>query len=251
MIGLQRNLTVTYWLSVLVSKLLVSMSMSMLVLVSMECHVLGAEAADIPHKTALASDPIGWLDLMPGTNLKGWKREPIAPSTTISLKDPWKVDPKSRILNCSGVGVKEMLLYEQMSFGDGIFHLEWRFRKVDGDPEYNSGAYVRTNGAELWHQIQIAHNREAPFVGDIFGDRQVNGKPERWVVSGTGKEWILPAGEWNTLEIGCRGREITVWVNGHESTRWTECDVDRGRIGLQSEYFDIEFRQLLWKDSKQ
>ncbi|MDA0661036.1 MAG: DUF1080 domain-containing protein [Planctomycetota bacterium] len=233
----------------LVCRLAAACMLWMTILVCLESRTLSAEIGISRPKTALDSDPDGWLDILPRADLKGWSRETIAPSTTISLKDPWSVDAKSKILNCAGVGVKEMLLYDK-SVGDGVFHLEWRFRKIEGDPEYNSGAYVRNQGPSLWHQIQIAHNTEAPFVGDIFGDRPVNGKPERWVVSGTGREWMLPAGEWNTMEIGCNGREITVWINGHESNRWTECDVDRGRIGLQSEYFDVEFRQLLWKGAK-
>src|SRR5262249_4831535 len=79
-----------------------------------------------PAKSGLERDPRGWIDLLPGKDLKGWKRVPIAPDTKLSDRNPWKVE--GDLLLCDGVGIKEMLLYEK-EFGDGVFHIEWRFRK--------------------------------------------------------------------------------------------------------------------------
>lgn len=208
---------------------------------------LGAESLSGSAKTLLETDPQGWTDVMPGADLKGWQRVAIAPDTTLKPKNAWRVDTASGTLQCDGVGVKEMLLYDR-ELGDGVFHLEWRFHPVGGDVDYNSGAYVRSSGS-LWHQIQIAHTFKSPYVGDVFGDRPVpGGKPERWVVSGTGRSLTQPPGEWNVMEIRCRGKEIIVAINGLEATRFAGCDAPRGRIGLQAEYYQIEFRNLKFKD---
>ena len=92
-----------------------------------------------------------WQDLFPGKDLAGWKRVPLAPDTKLNEKNAWSIDAKNKVLLCDGVGVKEMLLYDK-EFGDGVFHVEWRFRKVEGDPVYNSGIYVRSKSDGLtWH----------------------------------------------------------------------------------------------------
>jgi hypothetical protein len=84
-----------------------------------------------------------WQDIFPGKDLAGWKRVPLAPDTKLNEKNAWTIDAKNKLLLCDGVGVKEMLLYDK-EFGDGVLHVEWRFRKVEGDPIYNSGIYVRS-----------------------------------------------------------------------------------------------------------
>ena len=53
-----------------------------------------------------------------------------------------------------------------------------------------------------------------------------------------------PLGEWNTMAIEARGRTITVWVNGHLVNRGFNASVDRGRIAVQAEGTEVEFRKL-------
>ena len=80
------------------------------------------------------------------------------------------IDAKNKILQCDGAGIKEMFVYEK-PFTDGIFHLEWRFRKVDDPKEpYNSGVYVRSPNGTHWVQCQVAHLEKPPFLGDLFAD---------------------------------------------------------------------------------
>jgi len=202
-------------------------------------------AGQEPEKSALERDPKGWTDLLPGKDLKGWKRVPIAPDTRLVAKNPWKVE--GGLLLCDGVGVKEMLLHDR-EVGDGVFHLEWRFRKVKGKDDYNSGAYVRTSAdGKLWHQVQIAHLEKPPRMGDLFGNSLVKGKPGPVLVRGNGPERVRPPGEWNTYEITARGEAVTVWINGARTLRWGKCPVKKGHVGLQAEFFFIEFRNLKFK----
>jgi hypothetical protein len=54
-----------------------------------------------------------------------------------------------------------------------------------------------------------------------------------------------PIGEWNALEIVCRGTEITVKVNGQLVNHATNCNVTRGAICLQSEGAEVRFRRII------
>ena len=53
-----------------------------------------------------------------------------------------------------------------------------------------------------------------------------------------------PIGQWNTMTIECRGSTIKVWVNGDFVNDGVEASVHRGRIALQSEGAEVEFRKL-------
>lgn len=195
-------------------------------------------------KSTLKRDPKGWVDLLPGKDLRGWKRVAIAPDTTRNTKNPWKVE--GNILLCDGVDVKEMLLYDR-EFGDGVFHVEWRFRRL-GKKDYNSGVYVRTAGdGKVWHQVQVAHQEKPPLLGDLFGDSLVKGKPERVLVRGEGAKRANPPGEWNTYEVTAKGNTISVWINGATTLTWNECPLKKGHVGMQAEFYFIEFRNLKFK----
>ena len=211
-----------------------------------------ARAAD-ETKSALAREPSGWTDLLPGKDLAGWKRIALAPDTKLGSKNPWKVE--EGLLVCDGVGVKEMLLHDK-ELGDGILHVEWRFRKVADDKpdknaekkDYNSGVYVRTAAdGRVWHQVQIAHQDKPPLLGDVFGDTPVKGKIERLVIRGKGSQRAHPPGEWNTYEITAKGKSIAVWINGATTCTWDDCPLSKGHAGLQAEFFFIEFRNLKHK----
>lgn len=208
----------------------------------------GAGVAEQPGKSALESDPAGWIDIFPGDHLKGWTRVPIPPDEKLVDKAVWKVEGK--VLHCDGVGVKEILRHER-EFGDGIFHVEWRFRKVEGKTGYNSGVYVRTSAdGRIWHQAQVAHQEKRPMLGDLFGDTLVDGKSKRFLVEGDGFKRGKEPGEWNTYEVTCKGKNVTVWINGGVATTWIGCQVPKGHVGLQAEFWYIEFRNLKFKELK-
>jgi len=212
-----------------------------LLLLLIAASLQGQEA----KKSTLETDPKGWIDLLPARDLQGWKRVPLAPDTKLNAKNPWKVE--GNLLLCDGVGVKEMLLYDK-EFTDGVFHLEWRFRKVEGKTDYNSGAYVRTAiDGKLWHQVQIAHLDKPPVMGDLFGVTLIKEKPEQFLVRGDGAKRVNPPGEWNTYEITAKGNNVSVWFNGAETLTWKDCAVKKGHVGMQAEFFFIEFRNLKFK----
>ena len=201
-------------------------------------------------KSAIETDPKGWLDLFPGKNLKGWKRVPLAPETTLTERNPWSIDAKNKVLRCEGKDIKEMFVYDK-PFKDGIFHVEWRFRKMENPKEaYNSGVYVRSPNGTHWVQCQVAHLEKPPFLGDLFADVPAKGKPERVIVNGKGDKRAKPPGEWNTYEITCKGKTISVWINGAVTTTWNDCPFLEGHVGMQAEHYYIEFRNMKFKELK-
>jgi hypothetical protein len=53
-----------------------------------------------------------------------------------------------------------------------------------------------------------------------------------------------PLGEWNTMVIEARGRTITVWVNGDLVNHGFNATADHGRIAIQAEGTEVEFRTV-------
>lgn len=53
-----------------------------------------------------------------------------------------------------------------------------------------------------------------------------------------------PLGEWNTLELECRGDRFTYWVNGTKVIEGRGAQPAKGRILFQSEGAELYFRKL-------
>ena len=53
-----------------------------------------------------------------------------------------------------------------------------------------------------------------------------------------------PLGQWNTMVVEARGRSIDVWVNGDHVNDGFNATVDRGRIAIQAEGAEVEFRKI-------
>ena len=53
-----------------------------------------------------------------------------------------------------------------------------------------------------------------------------------------------PLGEWNTMVIEARGRTVKVWVNGDLVNDGFNSTADRGKIALQAEGAEVEFRKV-------
>jgi len=201
----------------------------------------GRLAGADPTPSALEADPSGWVDLMPSADLKGWSRVPVPPGGTLG-RAQWHRDDSGKVLVCDGDGGHDMLLWDQ-EFGDAVFHLEFRYTKIEGKTGYNSGAYVRNSkDGAIWHQAQFGDGKDGFLFGETPG---ADGKKKFFT---TKKEVtdgrVKPAGEWNTLEITARGKTLTLWVNGAVTIRFDECGSPRGLVGVEGEGYRIEFRNL-------
>ncbi len=187
-------------------------------------------------------------DLLPKSDLAGWHRVPIEP---LAQKPVWTIAADGKTLVIEGVGAKEMLLYDK-ELGDGVLHVEWRFRKVEEtDPAkkivYNGGVYARTApDGKIYVQAQVAHQDKPPVVGDVIA--QVPGKKERVNVYQTAASPERPIGEWNTYDLTMRGKAIELVVNGKPTVTYHDCPMPRGRVGLQAEGAVVEVRAFRYRE---
>jgi hypothetical protein len=196
----------------------------------------GAEAS-----SRLQSDPQGWVDLLPPTNLKGWFRVPVPPAGQLG-REQWHVDPEKKLLICDGDGGHDMLLFDK-EIGDAIFHFEFCYAKSDGKTNYNSGAYVRNSrDGAIWHQAQFGDAKD----GFLFGQTlEADGKKKSFNLKKQVADMrVKPAGEWNTLEVTAMGKRLTLWVNGAITCQFEDCGREQGYLGLEGEGCRIEFRNL-------
>jgi hypothetical protein len=202
-------------------------------------------AACASGSSAPSSD---WVDLMPGPDFKGWKRVAIKP---LAAKKVWSHSPDGKLLLVDGTkeganDVVEMLLHEEER-GDGVFEVEWRYRKGEGEkPVYNGGIYVRTApDGKTWVQAQVAHAEKSPVVGDLMG--MIPGDEKRQDHFQSGPSPASPIGGWNTYRIECRGPRIQLSVNGKPTAVWENCPLLRGHVGLQAEFAFYEVRAIRFK----
>jgi hypothetical protein len=90
-----------------------------------------------------------------------------------------------------------------------------------------------------------------PHYADLFGETLVMGKPAKFLVQGRGAKLVNPPGEWNVYDITCKGKTIAVAVNGTVATTWDDCQVGSGHVGMQAEFFYVEFKNLKFKALKE
>jgi hypothetical protein len=196
-----------------------------------------------------AGDTAGWVDLLKdaGPELKGWTRLPYPAGAKLNPDSQWRIDTATGHLVCEGDKGHEWLRWDQEQ-GDFVYHVEWRFTAVEGKKGYNSGVYARNSAdATIWHQAQTGDGSG----GFLFGSTLTDGKTARRNPSKAerdrGAAQVKPAGEWNTFEIRCNGKQMRLSVNGTETAVWDDCQVARGFIGLEAEGWRIEFRNVRLK----
>jgi hypothetical protein len=201
--------------------------------------VVSARGAETPSK--LQSEPEGWVDILPPSDLKGWYRVPVPPTGQLG-REQWHVDTAKRILICDGDGGHDMLLFDK-GIGNAVFHFEFCYTKIEGKKGYNSGAYVRNSrDGAIWHQAQFGDGKDGYLFGQTLGP---DGKKKGFNLSKLVTDnRVKPAGEWNAMEVTALGKVLTLWVNGAVTCQFEDCGQEKGFVGLEGEGYRIEFRNL-------
>lgn len=181
---------------------------------------------------------LGAKSLFTGTDLSGWE------GGGGDAAQCWKAE--EGLLQCTGHAGTWLRSQEQ--FGDFNLRLEYRLR-----PGGNSGVYLRVpptgthHGERAGLEVQIL---------DDNAERYRNLKPYQF----TGSLYAIvpaeprvsrPPGQWNTLEINCRGTAYRVIHNGvlvvdADEGRAAELKERRsdGFLGLQNHHEQVWFRHL-------
>jgi hypothetical protein len=179
------------------------------------------------------------VKLFPPNYQDQWTRIAIPPTHPVSQIAQWHIDPTRRTILCDGNGGHEWLRFNQ-EFHNFAFHVQWRFTALPGTTKYNSGVFfLNDKDGVIWHQAQTSLQG-----GYIFGETPLNGTMTRFNLQKEMKEnRIKPAGNWNTYDIRCVDHSCTLAVNG-EVVNTLHVDVEKGYIGLESEGYQLEFRNL-------
>ena len=194
--------------------------------------------------------------LFDGSGLSGWHTDVPAMDGDPELVPPFVVRDGKLVSLASPAGH----LVTDREFADYRLTVEYRWPGVPG----NCGVLVHASTPRRLYgmfpqsiECQLHAGNAGDFwcIGeDIVVDDMVarRGPADRWGVDGDRARRILnltdgsehPPGEWNEMVIECRGRTIDVWVNGELVNHGTDCTADRGRIALQAEGAECEFRRV-------
>lgn len=105
---------------------------------------------------------------------------------------------------------------------------------------------MHENAGDFWcimEDIEVPDmekRRPRKSPDQAFGGGQDDARNIRKLAAGAEK----PPGEWNTMTVECKGAEIIVHVNGVLMNHGTKCTAKSGRIALQAEGSEVEFRKL-------
>jgi hypothetical protein len=193
--------------------------------------------------TAGASE---WVSLFNGKNLDGWQAVDGPMSS-------WKVE--DGMLYCSGGGGGWLSTTKE--YGD--FEIELEFRVPPGG---NSGVFLRAphegNPAYAGMEIQVLDDRadeyakleKFQYCGSLYG------------ITPPSERVSKPAGEWQTMKIICKGRQVDVTLNGKPISS-TNLDQQQkhakehpginrttGHIGLQNHGTRLDYKNIRLRELK-
>lgn len=194
--------------------------------------------------------------LFNGRDLTGWHVDVPAADSNVHLRPPFVVQNSVLV----SLGEPRGHLLTDSSYRDYRLAIEYRFAAAPG----NAGVLVHASTPRALYamfprsiEVQMEHGNAGDFwciLEDIhvpdMEDRR--GPPTQWGTT-EGKARRIrnltddsekPVGEWNTMVIEAVGRSIRVWVNDDLVNDGSEATADRGRIALQSEGSEVEFRTI-------
>jgi len=184
------------------------------------------------------------IELFNGRDLTGWTYHLAKPD--VKMDDVWSV--KDGVLVCQGQPVG-YLLTKKNDFKNYVLTLDWRWPEKGG----NNGVLVhvtKPGALGVWPkslEVQLGSDDAGDFwvIGTTLEIEHPEGRIEdrRHKNLSDGNE--KPPGQWNTMEITCRGDEVTVKVNGELVNHATKLSQSKGAIGLQSEGTLIEYRDIM------
>lgn len=186
----------------------------------------------------------GKVSLFNGRDLTGWTG--VFNKEGVKTEDVWQV--QDMVLSC--LGQPPGYIRTNDEYENYVLTLEWRWKP--GGKGGNSGVLVHTsspNAIGVWPksiEVQLAAANAGDFwvIGtDLDVENEAERKRDRRHLNLT-DDSEKPLGEWNQMEITCRGNEILVKVNGQLVNHATNCTVTRGAICLQSEGTEIQFRNI-------
>ena len=198
----------------------------------------------------------GTIKLFNGKDLTGWHVDVPQMDNNDTVQSPFVI----RDGNLVSMGNPRGHLVTNQEYGNYKLVAEYRFA---GEPG-NCGILVHASTPRALYgmfpqslEVQMQHQDAGDFwciVEDIEVKDMENrrGPKEGWGITEGKKRRITnltdgsekPLGEWNTMEIECIGDKIIVWVNGDLVNEGFNCTAQKGKIAIQAEGSEVEFRRL-------
>ncbi|MDQ3949289.1 MAG: DUF1080 domain-containing protein [Gemmatimonadota bacterium] len=195
--------------------------------------------------------------LFNGKDLAGWHADVPAMDSNASVRSPFRVRNGMLV----SLGEPRGHLISDSSYPDYRLEVEYRFPAAPG----NAGVLVHASTPRALYgmfprsiEVQMEHGNAGDFwciVEDIHVPdmERRRGPPSEWgTTEGKARRIVnltdnseRPVGEWNSMVIETVGRAIRVWVNGDLVNDGSDATADHGRIALQSEGSEAEFRKLM------
>ena len=218
--------------------------------------ILALTAVTVSGSTSRCAQQRQPQSLFNGKDLSGWDVDVPAADSNVRLRSPFIVRNGMLV----SLGEPRGHLLTDSIFRDYRLEVEYRFPGAPG----NAGVLVHASTLRALYGMfpkSIEVQMESGNAGDfwcIVEDIRVpdmerrRGPPAQWGTT-EGKARRIrnltddsekPVGEWNTMVIEAVGRSIRVWVNGALVNDGSDATADRGRIALQSEGSEVEFRKV-------
>ncbi len=214
-------------------------------------------AEDASPKAAVAPDRP--TPLFNGKDLAGWEADVPARDKDPNLSPSFVVRDGLLV----SLGKPEGHLITTTAYRDYRLEVEYRFPGKGG----NCGVLVHASRPRALYKM-FPQSIEVQMMSGDAGDfwciqesievpdmekRRPRKAGEKWGGAEGDARRILnltdgsekPLGEWNTMVIEARGRNVDVWVNGDRVNDGFNATADRGRIALQAEGTEVEFRRVV------
>jgi len=194
--------------------------------------------------------------LFNGTDLAGWHMDVPELDKNPDGKKPFVV--RDGMLVSLGRPGGHLLTDDE--FSNYRLTVEYRFAAKPG----NCGVLVHASKPRALYDMfpqSIEVQMESGNAGDFWCIREDitvpdmeerRGPKERWGTDANKLRRIKnltddsekPPGEWNTMIVECVGDEVKVWVNGTLVNHGSGATATKGKIALQAEGSEVEFRKV-------
>jgi len=197
------------------------------------------------------------VSLFNGKNLDGWQMDVPKMDSLPNSAKPFVVR-KGMLVS---LGEPRGHLVTEKEYSNYRLEVEYRF---SGEPG-NCGVLVHASKSRALYrmfpksiEVQMEHGNAGDFwviVEDIEVENMeaYRGPKAKWGIT-EGKNRRVkrvtddaekPLGEWNSMTIECLEDEIKVWLNGDLLNHAFNTTVEKGKIALQAEGAEVEFRKLV------
>ena len=198
------------------------------------------------------------IKLFNGKDLSGWEADVPAKDADKSVRDSFIVRDGLLV----SLGKPEGHLLTNGAYRNYRLEVEYRFPGAAG----NCGVLVHASKPRALYKM-FPQSIEVQMFSGNAGDfwviqedikvpdmekRRPRKEGEKWGGAEGDARRVLnltdssekPLGQWNTMVVEARDRTIKVWVNGDLVNDGFDATADRGRIALQAEGTEVEFRRV-------